>query len=343
MHYLGQLPDLPLPHTNGPHLRTRRKALAQIVLCQGCCCGQTERGLPGVPLAWLKPIWKSEKLNKVVQLTVSGCLGPCDLPNVCCVVTPTEQAWYGRLTTPEDYAVLLAWAQRCREAGAVVPLPAELEHLRFERWPGDEDAEPFTPIEQEPADIVLLTAADTEVLTWSAAVGHLPAGFASVRALNLDRLRDRRGLRRLSRRRVAGKPRRAAATARRPRLLARTTRSPAPAGEGARRGPALSAGRRPTRSGPAAVLDGAAADRRCCMALLRRRRRRQCGRDAAVPERYAARHRRSASKPPSNCCRRSASIIPDHAGVLDLDGWRQRFAQAGRPTVGHRLLSGSLG
>jgi cobaltochelatase CobN len=193
MHYLGQLPDLPLPHT-GQRLRTRRLPLAQIVLCQGCCCGQTERGLPGVPLEWLKPLWKSEKLNKVVQLTVSGCLGPCDLPNVCCIVTPQDQTWYGRLTTREDYAVFLNWARRCREMGSLQPLPTELAHLRFERWPSEDDAAPWHPIEQDPADIILLTAADTEVLTWSAAVARLPAGFPAVRALNLDRLRDARML-----------------------------------------------------------------------------------------------------------------------------------------------------
>jgi len=192
MHYLGQLSELPLPGVNTAKLRTRRKALAQIVLCQGCCCGQVERGLPAVPLERLKPAWKSEKLNKVIQLTVSGCLGPCDLPNVCCIVTPAEQAWYGCLTTPEDYDVLLKWARACRDRGELVPLPGELAHLRFERWPGTEDAEPWTPIEQDPADIVLLTAADTEVLTWSAAVTQLPADFPSVRALNIDRLRDRR-------------------------------------------------------------------------------------------------------------------------------------------------------
>ncbi len=192
MHYLGQLPDLPLPHTGGPRLRTRRKPLAQIVLCQGCCCGQTSRGMPAVPLDWLKPIWKSEKLNKFVQLTVSGCLGPCDLPNVCCIVTPEEQTWYGRLTTKEDYGILLDWASRCRAQGGLVPLPVELEHLRFQRWPADGNEVPFTPIMQEPADIVLLTTADTEILTWSAAVARLPDGFAGVRALNLDRLRDRR-------------------------------------------------------------------------------------------------------------------------------------------------------
>jgi cobaltochelatase CobN len=191
MHYLGQLPDLPLPHT-GQRLRTRRKPLAQIVLCQGCCCGQTERGLPAVPLDWLKPLWKSEKLNKIVQLTVSGCLGPCDLPNVCCIVTPEGLTWYGRLTTREDYAVLVSWARRCREQAALQPLPAELEHLRFERWPGDNDSAPLQAIVQDPADIVLLTAADTEILTWSAAAQRLPPGFPTVRALNLDRLRDRR-------------------------------------------------------------------------------------------------------------------------------------------------------
>src|SRR5208283_3780848 len=186
MHFLGQLSDLPLPHSGRPRLRTRRKPVAQLVLCQGCCCGQTERGLPGVPLDWLKPFWKGEKLNKIVQLTVSGCLGPCDLPNVCCIVTPEEQAWYGRLTTQEDYAVLLSWARRCRERNELQPLPTELEHLRFERWPGEDDSEPFTPIAQDPADIVLLTAADTELLTWSAAVEKLPEGFPSVRALNVD-------------------------------------------------------------------------------------------------------------------------------------------------------------
>jgi cobaltochelatase CobN len=191
MHYLGPVPDLPLP-LSGQRLRTRRKALAQLVLCQGCCCGQTGRGLPAVPLDYLKPIWKAEKLNKFVQLTVSGCLGPCDLPNVVCLVTPTEQVWYGRLTSREDYAVLVGWARQCRDQNQLLPPPTELEHLRFERWPSASDAEPFTPIAQDPADIVLLSAADTEILAWSAAAATLPPGFPTIRALNLDRLRDRR-------------------------------------------------------------------------------------------------------------------------------------------------------
>ncbi|OAI47761.1 hypothetical protein AYO44_08960 [Planctomycetaceae bacterium SCGC AG-212-F19] len=190
MHFIGQLSDLPLPGS-GQRLHTRRKPVAQIVLCQGCCCGRTEHGLPAVPLDWLKPIWKSEKLNKVVQLTVSGCLGPCDLPNVCCIITPDEQAWYGRLTTTEDYAVLVHWARQCRARGTVLPLPAELAHLRFERWTTANEEQAFTPIPQEPGDIVLLSSADTDLHAWSAALPHLPGNFPSVRALHLDRLRER--------------------------------------------------------------------------------------------------------------------------------------------------------
>lgn len=193
MHYLGALPDLPLPGTGRPPLRTRRQPLAQIILCQGCCCGHTERGLPEVPVTWLKEIWKKEKLNKYVQLTISGCLGPCDLPNVCCIQTPSEQVWYGRLSSREDYAVLLRWAQHCRAQGHVLPWPQELEHLRFERWRrSEEDGGPWTPLPQEPADLILWSAADTDLLCWSAARARLPDSFPSMRALSLDQLRDRR-------------------------------------------------------------------------------------------------------------------------------------------------------
>src|SRR5258708_39403440 len=155
MHYLGQLSDLPLPHTGARGLRTRRKPLAHIVLCQGCCCGQTGRGLPAVPLDWLKPLWKSEKLNKIVQLSVSGCLGPCDLPNVCCIATPEEQTWYGRLTTQQDYAILLHWARRCRDQTNLMPLPGELAHLRSGSRPGGENAEPCLPSREHPRDMIV--------------------------------------------------------------------------------------------------------------------------------------------------------------------------------------------
>jgi hypothetical protein len=60
----------------------RDKALGGIVFCQGCCCGRTDRGRPELPVERLKAAWKADKLNQAVQLTISGCLGPCDVPNV---------------------------------------------------------------------------------------------------------------------------------------------------------------------------------------------------------------------------------------------------------------------
>jgi hypothetical protein len=63
-------------------LVTKRQPLAQLLFCQGCCCGRTDRGHPEVPAGRLKAVWKAEKLNRSVQLTISGCLGPCDVANV---------------------------------------------------------------------------------------------------------------------------------------------------------------------------------------------------------------------------------------------------------------------
>ena len=49
---------------------TNRTALAQVACCVGCCCGRTDRGFPPVPVERLKEVWKQEKLNRTVQLTI---------------------------------------------------------------------------------------------------------------------------------------------------------------------------------------------------------------------------------------------------------------------------------
>ena len=113
---------------------TTRRPLAQLVFCLGCCCGRTDRGHPEVPVGRLKAVWKSEKLNRSVQLTISGCLGPCDLANVALVITPDGNQWLGGLAGDAVYELLIAWARECHRQGRVVPLPAALDALRFERF-----------------------------------------------------------------------------------------------------------------------------------------------------------------------------------------------------------------
>lgn len=115
-------------------LKTKVKPPAQVLLCKGCCCGKTERGLPEVPVDRIKAAWKSEKLNRGVQLTISGCLGPCDLPNVAVLVTPEGTEWYGRLDGDDHYDALIAWARSCLAAGATVARPEGWEGLRFDRF-----------------------------------------------------------------------------------------------------------------------------------------------------------------------------------------------------------------
>ncbi len=118
---------------------TRIKSLAQVLFCKGCCCGKTERGLPEVPIDRLKSTWKAGKLNRAVQLTISGCLGPCDLPNVALVLTPEGSTWYGNIAGDAHYDAWIEWAEACSQAGSVVPLPAILEALRFERFAGESE------------------------------------------------------------------------------------------------------------------------------------------------------------------------------------------------------------
>jgi cobaltochelatase CobN len=92
-----------------------------------------------VPVGRLKAVWKEEKLNRSVQLTISGCLGPCDLANAALVITPDGNQWLGKLAGDAVYEALIAWAQECHREGRLVSLPAALDALRFERFgpPGE--------------------------------------------------------------------------------------------------------------------------------------------------------------------------------------------------------------
>jgi cobaltochelatase CobN len=114
-----------------PALETKRRVIAHFVMCNGCCCGKTERGKPQVPIEWLKQEWRARGLLKNIQLSISGCLGPCDLPNVVSVSSPTMSVWLGNVDRFEQYETLVNWASESHAAGTLLPLPAEFETLRF--------------------------------------------------------------------------------------------------------------------------------------------------------------------------------------------------------------------
>lgn len=111
---------------------TKRQSHGQIVVCLGCCCGRTDKGHPPVPADWLKAQWKQRKLLKHVQLTISGCIGPCDASNAVLVFLGPEPVWMGGLETQEHYQALLDWAVACQESGMLQPLPHLLLKHRIE-------------------------------------------------------------------------------------------------------------------------------------------------------------------------------------------------------------------
>lgn len=116
-----------------PASRTQSQ-LAQLFLCRGCCCGQTARGLPEAPVERIKAVWKAEKLNRTIQLTISGCLGPCDVPNVVLVLTPHGADWFVNVSGDFLYDSLVDWARNCHLSQTLLPLPALLDAHRLERF-----------------------------------------------------------------------------------------------------------------------------------------------------------------------------------------------------------------
>lgn len=112
-------------------LRTKRLVVGQITICRGCCCGSVDRGLPEVPVEWLKSEWRKRGLLKRVQLTISGCVGPCDVPNVVVITTSSGTEWLGNIVKFNQYRSLLEWAVRCRDAGEMLSLPHEFLECRI--------------------------------------------------------------------------------------------------------------------------------------------------------------------------------------------------------------------
>lgn len=117
-------------------IQTARMVVAQVLICQGCCCGRTDRGRPPVPFDWIKQQWKERKLAKHVQLTLSGCLGPCDVPNVVLLLTATEKLWLGRLTSTDHYAAVIEWAAETARHASPQRLPDSLLSHRFSPFIG---------------------------------------------------------------------------------------------------------------------------------------------------------------------------------------------------------------
>jgi hypothetical protein len=112
-------------------VKTKRLVVWQMTICRGCCCGNVERGLPEVPVEWLKSEWRKRGLLKRVQLSISGCVGPCDVPNVVVITSSSSTEWLGNIVKFDRYRSLIEWAVRCRDASEMLTLPREFHECRI--------------------------------------------------------------------------------------------------------------------------------------------------------------------------------------------------------------------
>ena len=87
-----------------------------------------------MPADWLRNEWRRRGLLKRVQLSISGCVGPCDVPNVVVVNSETGSQWLGNITEFNQYKSLVEWAVRSMDAGHLLELPREFEGHTIQPW-----------------------------------------------------------------------------------------------------------------------------------------------------------------------------------------------------------------
>ncbi len=115
-------------------VKTSRVLEGQLFVCQGCCCGNSERGMPALPLDDFKRQWKERGIRLRVHLTVTGCLGPCVLANVVLILFAGESVWLHSINTPEHVTAIYDYLEEMLAAERYLPLEGPLASCHFNRF-----------------------------------------------------------------------------------------------------------------------------------------------------------------------------------------------------------------
>jgi hypothetical protein len=118
---------------NPGSLVANRKVMAQINICNDCCCGRSDTGHRQA-VDWLKARCERSFPQKKIHLSISGCLGHCDQSNVVRIVTLEWSLWLGGIERHDQYRQLMDWASACDRAGVLQPLPHSLGQLECQRF-----------------------------------------------------------------------------------------------------------------------------------------------------------------------------------------------------------------
>src|SRR5919109_37554 len=138
-----------------------------LVCARGCCCGHTERGIAAVPIDFYKDEYKRRKIRKQVQLTMSGCLGPCPLANVVLLFFDGRPVWFQSINGEAQIRAVFDYIDQMLAADGYLPPPPELADYVFTYYGwshADAPARLSAPAGPARADgILFLTHADTDL------------------------------------------------------------------------------------------------------------------------------------------------------------------------------------
>lgn len=106
----------------------------QLFVCNGCCCGRTDKGFPALPLAEFKQQWKKRGMRRRFHLTISGCLGPCPLANVILIQIHGRSIWFHSINHPADVNLIYNFVERMLVDDTDDEIPVELAARQFQRY-----------------------------------------------------------------------------------------------------------------------------------------------------------------------------------------------------------------
>jgi cobaltochelatase CobN len=147
----------------------------------GCCCGRTDRGYAEVPVDVYKEEWTRRKIRNEVHLTKGGCLGPCALANVACLVFDGRSVWFHSVNSAWQVRQIFDYIESMLKADRFLKPPVELSEYVFNYY--DWDVRKPTALSeatlppQPTGGIMLLSHADTDLLTLARAKELLPPEF----------------------------------------------------------------------------------------------------------------------------------------------------------------------
>jgi nitrile hydratase accessory protein len=105
-----------------------------LFVCNGCCCGRTDKGFPALPLDEFKQQWKQRGLRRRFHLTISGCLGPCPLANVVLLQFRGQSMWFHSINQSGDVNLIYNYVEQMLQEETSLDPPDALAARQFDRY-----------------------------------------------------------------------------------------------------------------------------------------------------------------------------------------------------------------